>query len=1113
MNILNISDAASLINNRNVVFITGVTGQDGSYMVDYLLKNTDYMIFGGVRRLSVPNHANLKNVDWSKNRFALVNFDLSDAHAINAIVKELKPDFFINLAAQTFVGSSWDFPAQTWEYNTTGVIHILEAIRQHKPICRFYNAGCHSSDTRVLTPNGLKNYKEMKTGDLVYSLNPKNKNLELKKITKLFEYDYNGELFEFKQGGLLVTPNHKMFYKTKSNNILVKNAEDFIKLADVKYPTNNPCKGNMLDEITDLSNFIPIQKKKGNKNYGNHVTKINTYDLMYLIGIYIGDGSCRIMKKKKKVTSLLETRIRNGIGQYVSDNNAVEFEVEYQCPQTIIDIPPTDVCFAKVIKTLEINNIKWKLYGKCDITMHQWGLVSYFSECGNSAVQKHIPSWIFDLDSSYQLKVLEGIRDSDGDDRDVISTVSPQLQFDLLKLHINCGIMPTFGERPPRTSVLKDGRQIKGNYPERWIHGLKENIGYQRGNYKKINYTGKVWCFEVEDNHNFIVERCGKLTFSGNSSEEYGNVEYTPQDETHPSKPRSPYGASKAAARQLVKVYRESYNLYAVQGLLFNHECLTENTPILIKYINTGLVDIKSISELVPHRKNPKKGKKYTTINSPDFLVWDGGKWSRVLTRTATWNDSTEKHDKKIKQIECRGTYYEATADHISFLKGEIEIKTENIVTGSKLELKPLPDLNPLRVLTQEEAEFLGMMVAEGCVKKSTGTIVNKNKNFIDRASYLWKKITNGYTNISFTESGFKKGNYSYCLNLRGDISYLDYIRDEIYTFNKFKRIPLKILNSDKSTILAFLRGYNAGDGTKTCNQNSEFQCFTTNSQVLAAGLWWICDKVLNIRTILNVENRGKYKYFRINLNVENSNKGNHLIKPLDEVKNKTDINYDGWLFDLETESGTFSAGIGFGWVHNSPRRGEEFVTRKITKGVAHIKKALIEGKPFNSIELGNVYAKRDWSDAEDFVDAIWRMLNQDLYNKLWLPNNPIVIESCKDIKSIVPHLKEYVVSSNETHTIKEFIELAFKTADINGGWHGNGINEEYSISVPDALKYDPVNSVLVKINPKFYRPAEVDLLLGDSNLARRELGWQPKTSFSQLVEKMVLNDLRLEGV
>jgi GDPmannose 4,6-dehydratase len=377
MNILNIADATSLINNRKVVFITGVTGQDGSHMADYLLKNTDYMIFGGVRRLSVPNRQNINHLE-NNARFALVNFDLSDVHSINNIIKYLMPDYFINLAAQTFVGSSWDFPSQTWECNTTGVLHILEALRQYNSKCRFYNAG---------------------------------------------------------------------------------------------------------------------------------------------------------------------------------------------------------------------------------------------------------------------------------------------------------------------------------------------------------------------------------------SSEEYGDVEYSPQDEKHPMKPRSPYGASKSAARQLVKVYRESYNMYLIQGLLFNHE------------------------------------------------------------------------------------------------------------------------------------------------------------------------------------------------------------------------------------------------GT---------------------------------------------------------------------------------------------------------RRGEEFVTRKITKGVARIKKALLEGKNFNSIELGNVYAKRDWSDAEDFVDAIWRMLNQEKFRNDFDSNMQI---------------QEYVVSSNETHTIKEFIELAFKTAGVDGGWHGNGLNEEYSISVADAFKYDPINSVLIKINPKFYRPAEVDLLLGNSNLARRELGWQPKTSFNQLVEKMVLNDLKLEGL
>jgi len=367
MDILNINDAKVLIGTNKVVFVTGVTGQDGSHMVDHLLKTTDYLIFGGVRRLSIKNHENIEHLD-NNSRFHLVNFDLSDAHSISKIVESLKPDYFINLAAQTFVGSSWDFPAQTWECNTTGVIHILEAIRQHKPSCRFYNAG---------------------------------------------------------------------------------------------------------------------------------------------------------------------------------------------------------------------------------------------------------------------------------------------------------------------------------------------------------------------------------------SSEEYGNVVYTPQDENHPARPRSPYGASKSAARQLVKVYRESYRLYAIQGLLFNHE------------------------------------------------------------------------------------------------------------------------------------------------------------------------------------------------------------------------------------------------GT---------------------------------------------------------------------------------------------------------RRGEEFVTRKITKGVARIKKAIIEGKSFVPIELGNVKAKRDWSDAEDFVDGIWKMLNQKAPN-------------------------EYVLSSNETHTIAEFVWYAFKAAGIEGTWHGEAERSEFSISTKDAIKYEPVVSVLVKINPKFYRPAEVDLLLGDSTKARRELGWKPETSFEQLVEKMVLNDLKQIGL
>ncbi len=178
---------------------------------------------------------------------------------------------------------------------------------------------------------------------------------------------------------------------------------------------------------------------------------------------------------------------------------------------------------------------------------------------------------------------------------------------------------------------------------------------------------------------------------------------------------------------------------------------------------------------------------------------------------------------------------------------------------------------------------------------------------------------------------------------------------------------------------------------------------------------------------------------------------------------------------------------------HEGVRRGEEFVTRKISKGVAKIEHAIRNDQPFYPIELGNVYAKRDWSDAEDFVECVWMMLNQDVYRKEY--NN-------------VENVKEYVLSSNESNTIKEFIENAFKVVGIEGGWHGEGASEEYSITKPLVTRVRPKSSILVKINPAFYRPAEVECLLGDSSLFRKDFNWTQKTNFNMLVEKMVKNDI-----
>ena len=155
---------------------------------------------------------------------------------------------------------------------------------------------------------------------------------------------------------------------------------------------------------------------------------------------------------------------------------------------------------------------------------------------------------------------------------------------------------------------------------------------------------------------------------------------------------------------------------------------------------------------------------------------------------------------------------------------------------------------------------------------------------------------------------------------------------------------------------------------------------------------------------------------------------------------------------------------------HESPRRGETFVTRKITRAAARIKLGMQE-----RLYLGNMEAKRDWGFAGDYVEAMWRMLQAE-------------------------RADDYVVATGETHSVREFAELVFGRLGIQLSWKGEGVNE---------VGLDSANGkVVIEIDPRYFRPAEVDLLLGDAAKAKLELGWEPKTSFSQLVQMMTDADL-----
>lgn len=551
-------------------------------------------------------------------------------------------------------------------------------------------------------------------------------------------------------------------------------------------------------------------------------------------------------------------------------------------------------------------------------------------------------------------------------------------------------------------------------------------------------------------------EVCPEARFyQASSSEMFGKVLEVPQTERTPFYPRSPYGVAKAYGHFITVNYRESYDLHATSGILFNHECVSANTPLIVRQL--GNIAIKTPADLVPLRRKGPSVQAFTPENVVE--VWDGEEWTFIEAITATRRRRTDP-DHSLLSIQARGGVVDVTAHHHMLDDDRVVVPAREVEEGDELAIAGRMPAEPnWTVATPELAELFGLLAADGHVTRDGSGVRLTNSDFAIRARAigLWSMVFMGQSREWTGTSGFNAEATVEAVNFSGVATIGPWLREQLYTAESFKQVPPLILNASADIQKAFLTGYCAGDGLKKDGGSS----IKTSSAVLAQGL---CLMYFNQGQPASVylEQRDGRSYYQLNLRsaARVGAKGRHLAREPSEVRRIVPAAPpdDEWVFDLETQSGTFCAGVGRLIVHNSPRRGLEFVTRKITWHAAAIKHGLLD-----ELRLGNLDAERDWGYAKDYVEAMWLMLQRD-------------------------EPTDYVIATGKSHSVRECCQIAFDEAGLGG-------LERY-----------------VTVDPEFLRPAEVEHLIGSPAKAEAELGWKPETSFEELIRIMTRADIELLG-
>lgn len=588
--------------------ITGITGQDGSYLAELLLEK-GYEVFGIVRRASVISTGRINHLLFPEEKINLVYGDLGGD--IESIIHDIKPELIFNLASMSHVRVSFDVPIYTMDINAIGPTRILEAVRHSglKNTTRFYQASCYDKKTRIATPQGIKTYNEIKVGDLVYSVNVETNELELKRVKKVIVHEHDGVMnwFMSRRLDICVTPNHNMLLDHTDNGLFYCSAdavEQYLPYTGAS-PLYMPCPhwvGKEQDTV-DFANYINTEERHYTCTR-NLIKSMNTKDFMYLLGLYIGDGYTSPKKKEFRTMRAIDfiNRKKDKKGRFVKLSVAEKEnkqEVIRQSNLIYFAIPKKDPARKRLLRVLDKYDID---YFEDALTIHfsSYTLARMFKLSGDNVYEKHIPPMFLQLAKKYLVYLAKGIIDSDGHWRKTktgkraqLSTVSSALKDSFVELVIKLGYVPkVIRVKASKPFYIREQRYFATKPSYQIYIAQKKRIKLYKSNNYQVLYKGAVWCLEVEDNHNFLVERNGFYAFSGNSSEIFGTSP-PPQSETTSFCPCSPYGIAKLAGFWMTKTYRDGYGIFASNGILFNHESIRRGETFVTKKIVRGAVRIK----------------------------------------------------------------------------------------------------------------------------------------------------------------------------------------------------------------------------------------------------------------------------------------------------------------------------------------------------------------------------------------------------------------------------------------------------------------------------------------------------------------------------------------